>query len=378
MCRFLRETSGAGSFFLPMPVVFRRCSDYDAANLQDCLQDMFATLGIEQLVRSGDRVLLKPNLIAPRLPATAVCTHPALIRALAMLVRDCGGKPCLGDSPGYASLDRCLAASGLKAVVDELGMEVVSFTPPVDVVREENLVLKRFQLAGPVMEFDRVVNVPKLKTHGMMGLTLAVKNLFGCIAGYDKARWHLRAGHNRQLFARILLDIYQTVKPDLHVLDGVLGMEGEGPTHGQPVSFGFLGASTNGIELDYAAARLIHYPGETPLSREAVSEGLLNSAEVTVAGDCAAEDIPAVKPARGSSDAAFPFQRFIRRLLVRKPVISTSRCHRCQVCVRHCPAGAMKFVDRSVRIDYKACIRCYCCHELCPHGAVQVKWGLLR
>ena len=363
---------------MPMPVVLRRCRDYDAANLLSCLQDMLAALGIERLVRSGDRVLLKPNLIAPKPPATAVCTHPAVIRALAMLVRDCGGKPCLGASPGYAALDRCLAASGMKTVVDELNLEIVSFAPPVELVRAENRVLKRFQLAGQVMEFDRVVNVPKLKTHGMMGLTLAVKNLFGCIAGYDKARWHLRAGHNRQLFARILLDIYQTVKPDLHVLDGVLGMEGEGPTHGRPVPFGFLGASADGIELDYAAARLIHYPGETPLSREAMAEGLLDPAELTVAGDCMAEDFPAVKPARGSVDAAFPFHRVIRRLLVKKPVISSSRCHRCLVCVRHCPAGAMKFVDRSVRIDYKACICCYCCHELCPHGAVQVKWGLLR
>lgn len=361
-----------------MSVVFGRCQDYEPGKLKNCLQDMISSLGAEKLIRSGDRVLIKPNLIAPRPAVDAVCTHPAIIRALAVIIRDCGGRPYIGDSPGYAPLERCLAESGIQAVVDELGIKVVSFKTQVEVSRPENRILKRFQLGGRVLEFERIINVPKLKTHGMMGLTLAVKNLFGCISGYDKARWHLRAGHNRQLFARILLDIYQTVKPDLHILDGVVGMEGEGPTHGQPVSFGILGASPDGISLDYAAARLINYPEITPVSQEAIDEGLLNPGKLKVLGDCTAEDIPAIKPARGSEDAAFPFHRLIRRLLVKKPVISSSRCHRCLVCVKHCPARAMKFIDRSVRIDYKACIRCYCCHELCPYGAVRVKWGLLR
>lgn len=361
-----------------MSVVLNCCRDYDAIELQNRLQELISTLGGERLIRPGDRVLLKPNLIAPRSPATAVCTHPAVIRALAVIVRDCGGRPCIGDSPGYAALGRCLAESGMQKVVDELEIEVVSFKATLEVDRPENRILKRFQLAGPVMDFDRIINVPKLKTHGMMGLTLAVKNLFGCISGYDKARWHLRAGHNRQLFAQILLDIYQTVKPDLHVLDGIVGMQGEGPTHGQPVSLGILGVSTDGIGLDYAAARLVHYPDPTPVSREAINEGLLDPGKLKVTGDGVIEDIPTIKPARGSDDAAFPLHRLIRRLLVKKPVISSSRCHRCLVCVKQCPARAMKFVDRSVRIDYKACIRCYCCHELCPYGAVQVKWGLLR
>ena len=361
-----------------MSVVFSSCQDYEPGKLCDRLQEMIASLGAEKLICSGDRVLIKPNLIAPRLPVTAVCTHPAMIRALAMIVRDCGGRPYIGDSPGYASLERCLAESGVQEVVRELGIEVVSFKPQVEISRPENRILKRFRLAAPVLEFDRIINVPKLKTHGMMGLTLAVKNLFGCISGYDKARWHLRAGHNRQLFARILLDIYQTVKPDLHILDGVVGMEGEGPTHGQAVSFGILGAAQDGIGLDYAAARLVHYHDSTPISREAMDEGLLDPGKLKVTGDCVMENIPAIKPARGSHDAAFPFHQLIRRLVVKKPVISSSRCHRCLVCVKHCPARAMKFIDRSVRIDYKACIRCYCCHELCPYGAVQVKWGLLR
>ncbi|NIA19547.1 MAG: DUF362 domain-containing protein [Xanthomonadaceae bacterium] len=369
---------GVPFFGWMMSVVFRCCQDYELGKLKDQLQDMISSLGAENLIHSGDRVLMKPNLIAPRPVVDAVCTHPAMIRALAMIILDCGGQPYIGDSPGYASLERCLAESGTQAVVDELGIKVVSFKTRVEVSRSENRILKRFQLAGPVLEFDRIINVPKLKTHGMMGLTLAVKNLFGCIPGYDKARWHLRAGHNRQLFARILLDIYQTVKPDLHILDGVVGMEGEGPTHGQAVLFGILAASRDGIGLDYATARFIHYPENTPVSQEAINAGLLDPGKLKVLGDCLVEEIPAIKTAKGSDDAAFPFHRLIRRLLVKKPVISSSRCHRCLVCVKHCPAQAMKFIDRSVRIDYKACIRCFCCHELCPYGAVRVKWGLLR
>ena len=298
-----------------MSVYFSCCQDYEPGKLKNCLQEIISSLGVEKLIRPGDRVLIKPNLIAPRPAVDAVCTHPAMIRALAMIILDCGGQPYIGDSPGYASLERCLADSGTQAVVDELGIKVVSFKTQVEVSRPENRILKRFQLAAPVLEFDRIINLPKLKTHGMMGLTLAVKNLFGCIPGYDKARWHLRSGHNRQLFTRILLDIYQTVKPDLHILDGVVGMEGEGPTHGQPVSFGILGASPDGIGLDYATARLIHYPDSTPISREALDEGLLDLKKLKVTSDCAIEDIPTIKPARGSSNAVF-LSRF--RLFISK------------------------------------------------------------
>lgn len=361
-----------------MSVVFSQCRSYDVKKLHNQLQNMISLLGVEQLIRPGDRVLLKPNLIAPRSAEDAVCTHPAVIRALAMIILDCGGWPFLGDSPGYASLERCLSASGMQVVIDDLKIKVVSFKAQKEISRPENRILKRFQLAEPVLDFDRIINVPKLKTHGMMGLTLAVKNLFGCIPGYEKARWHLRAGHNRQLFARILLDIYQTVKPDLHILDGVVGMQGEGPTHGQPVSFGFLGGSQDALGLDYSTARLVHYPESTSVSKEALAEGLFDSGKLQVLGDCTAEEIPTITPARGSRNAAFPFHRFIRRLLVKKPVILSSRCHRCLVCVKHCPAQAMKFIDRSVRIDYKACIRCYCCHELCPYGAIRISRGFLR
>lgn len=332
-------------------------------------------LGVDGFIQPGERVLLKPNLIAPRPAADAVCTHPEVVRAVAMIIRDCGATPFIGDSPGYASLDRCLEKSGIREVVAALDIGVVSFERQVECRRPENHILKRFNLAAPVLEFDRVINLPKLKTHGMMGLTLAVKNLFGCIPGLSKAHWHMRAGHQRQLFARILLDLYQTIKPDLHILDGIVAMEGEGPTGGVPVSLGLLGAAVDGVALDYATEQLLDYPQLTPISQQAIDDNLLIPERIEVAGDFPEHRRP-LKTARGSRDAAFPLHRLVRRLVVKNPVISSSRCHRCLVCVKHCPAQAMKFVDRSVRINYNTCIRCYCCHELCPYHAVRVRWGL--
>ncbi len=357
-----------------MPVYLAAGGDYGDGRLRPLLERALAELGLDAVIRPGDRVLLKPNLIAPRPPESAVCTHPEVVRAVAGLLRDLGARLYLGDSPGYASLERCLERSGLAAVMKEMDIARADFTRRFDCHRPENRVLRRFQLAAAVREYDHLVNLAKLKTHGMMGLTLAVKNLFGCLVGFDKARWHLRAGHDRRQFARLLLDIYQTVAPVFNLVDGIVAMEGEGPTGGRPVALGIIGLAADGIALDYALERLVNYPEATPVTHEALAAGWLRPERLEYRGRLPAAGM-SLQPARGARSAAFFGHRLLRRLVVRKPVVSFSRCHRCLVCVKHCPAGVMKFVDGSVRINYNGCIRCYCCQELCPHGAVTVRWG---
>ncbi len=361
---------------LPVHVYFDLCSEYKAEIIADSLRRGLSALNLERAVKSGDRVLLKPNLVMAKAPELAVTTHPEVVRAVAMVLNDCGARLYLGDSPGFGSLEHCLEKSGLKTVMRKMDIDMVSFEQETVIQEPENLVAKKLVLAKAAFDYDKIVNLPKLKTHSMMGTTLAVKNLYGFIPGLRKVKWHLRAGHDRRLFARMMLDIYQQVVPTWNFLDGIEAMEGEGPTRGQPRDCGLLALSADAPLLDYLVEKWIGYPELTPLSLEAQSLGWLPEERLCACGSAVEKPLyPAIKPAKGAPQATFPGQRFWGRILVRRPLIIRSRCHLCSVCVQHCPAEVMKLVDGKIVIDYKRCIRCYCCQELCPYGAVRVGYG---
>ncbi|MBN2808204.1 MAG: DUF362 domain-containing protein [Deltaproteobacteria bacterium] len=363
---------------MPASVYLDSCLAYKAETIAESLRRGLSALNLEDSVRSGDRVLLKPNLIMAKAPELATTTHPEVVRAVAMVLKDCGARLFLGDSPGFGSLDRCLEKSGLQSVMKKMDIAKVYFTEETTVMDNNNLIAKKLTLATAAFAYDKIINLPKLKTHSMMGSTLAVKNLFGFIPGLMKIKWHLRAGHNRQLFARIMLDIYRQVTPVWNFIDGIVAMEGEGPTGGQPRHCGLLALAAEAPLLDCLVEKWSGLSAMTPISQEAQKLGWLPAERLVAAGPAAASPLsPALKPAQGATRATFPGQRLWRRLLVLKPQITRSRCQLCRVCVQHCPAQAMQLLNNKIVIDYKRCIRCYCCQELCPYGAVRVGYGLV-
>lgn len=356
---------------------FDLCSEYNAEAIADSLRRGLSALNLGDSVKRGDRVLLKPNLIMAKAPELAITTHPEVVRAVAMVLKECEARLYLGDSPGFGSLEHCLDKSGLQAVMDEMDITMVSFVEETTSHDPKNLVAKKLTHAAAAREYDKIVNLPKLKTHSMMGSTLAVKNLFGFIPGLRKAKWHLRAGHDRQLFAQVMLDIYKQVTPVWNFLDGIVALEGEGPTSGQPRHCSLLALSADAPALDCLVEKWIGCPEMTPITQQADNLGWLPEEKLVAIGPAADKPLsPVIKPAKGAAQATFPGQRLWRRIFVRKPIISRSRCHRCRVCVQHCPAQAMKLVDGKIVIDYKRCIHCYCCQELCPYGAVRVGYGI--
>ena len=355
---------------------FDFCDSYDSAKIAASLRAGLDDLGLNRSIKAGDQVLLKPNLVTGKDPRLAVTTHPEVVRAVAMVLSDCGARLSLGDSPGFGSLAGVLEKCGLQPVLREFAITVVPFSEEKVVFDKGNLVAKRLPLAAAVFEFDHIVNLPKLKTHAMMGSTLAVKNLFGCVPGLKKAAWHLRAGHDRHFFARIMLDIYRHVTPVWNFLDGITGMEGEGPTGGTPRNFNLLALSAAAPALDCLVEKWLGFPAPSPLILEAEKLGLLPAAGFLACGPAADKVLkPPIKEAKGAMEATFPGQRLWRRLFVKRPKISKARCHLCRVCVQHCPAQVMKLVDAKIVIDYKRCIRCYCCQELCPYGAIHIGLG---
>ena len=356
------------------------CRSYEAA--AEAVERALEPLGgIEAFVKPGQRVLLKPNLLSASGPEAAVTTHPEIVRALVGLVKAAGGMPAVGDSPGLQSARRVAERCGILAVCEEEQIELVEFDEEIQVDNKIPGPYKKLQLARAALDVPVVVNLPKLKTHVQMAMTAGVKNLFGCVVGKGKAQWHFKAGADRDLFAEALLGIYGTIAPALTILDGVVGMEGDGPAGGRPRKFGLVAAAADAVALDAVAARLAGFRiEEIPLlaAARAAGVGRTDLAEIEVLGDEIAPFDPPMARSRGQStfwSLPRPLRRFAKRHLIPKPVIIRERCARCGRCAEACPQDAIARAERGMAIDRAKCIACFCCHEMCPERAVDVRRG---
>lgn len=364
-------------------VVLEKTPDYSSDAVRNAMVRLLEPLGgMGAFVRPGERVLLKPNMLSAKSPEAAVTTHPAVVRAVIDLVREAGAIPFVGDSPGIGKLPRVAEKCGILQVLAETGTELVEFTESVQVAGPG--LFKRFELAQPYLEADRLINLPKLKTHGMMTMTCAVKNLFGAVVGAGKIAWHLRAGEDRDLFARMLLEMYQIRKPDLNIVDAITAMEGDGPSSGDPRQVGLLIAGANAVSVDVVAAEILRIPKKLLyLERVAAKMELcgVERSTIQVAG-CPVNEarvgdfrLPPI------SDVQFGLPRFlsrhIRHYFTAYPFPLPEKCKLCGICRDACPPGAMEIRNGSLEIDYPRCIRCFCCRELCPEHALGVREGSL-
>lgn len=367
-----------------MPIVsIEKVADYDQNLVKAGLVRLLEPLGgMTAFVRPGERVLLKPNMLYGKPPEAAVTTHPAVLRGVIELVQEAGGIVLVGDSPGIGSLRAVARRSGMLEAIEATGAELVEFTE----VREVSSggVFKRFEVAVPYLEADRVINLPKLKTHEMMTLTCGVKNLFGVVVGAAKPAWHLRAGDDRELFARMLLELYQVRPPDLTIVDAVVAMEGDGPGSGDPCQVGLLLAGDNPVAIDTIAAEIAGIPRHLLyVERQAERLGLGGADRGTITTVGTPLDDIHLQPFRlpPIADVQFGLPRFLktrlRNQLTTRPVVKGEKCRLCNICVNACPPGAMRINNGRVEVDYRHCIRCFCCRELCPEAALEVKKGQL-
>lgn len=342
--------------------------------------------GLGKFVSSGDNVVLKPNLVMARPSSVPACTNPVVFKAVAELLLELGANVTAGDSPGMGSARKVAESAGILDVAAELGIELVEFTPQE--VATPNGTFKKLVLAKELLEADVVINLPRLKTHGQMLLTAATKNMFGAVVGSRKFEWHYRAGKDYNAFARMIYEISDCIKADLHILDAVVAMDGMGPTAGKPNATGFMAAGVDSIAID---ATMMEILGRDPMDLYMIQEA-------TKAGDIAwqskeviGENIADLKPEKWSwpksvdlgliagtvLDRNPTINKFFRKFATVYPKASAKRCVKCNACVKICPAKAMTMGKNKVEIDYDKCIRCFCCHELCPHEAMDTKGGTL-
>ena len=375
------------------PVALVECKEYDQKLVDEALKRALDLLGgIDKFIHPGQKVLLKINLLSGKEPEKAVTTHPTVLRGMIKLIKELGATPLVGDSPAaegnnnYEKYLKILTVAGLKEVADETGTEILHFNSSrVDITNPEAHVFKKFTISGELSKADVLINMPKLKTHGLALLTGSVKNTFGCIPGMLKGQLHMRAPH-RPEFSQMIVDFYTFLKPKivLNIMDAVIGMEGNGPGSGDPREIGAILAGVDGVAVDSVACRIV---GKDPYAlltckfAEEQGRGIANPDKIDILGDKIEKFLIndfKVLEADVSSSRLFSFIiRTFRSPTTAKPVVSAKKCTKCNTCVENCPVNAMTMDKKSPVIDYNTCIRCYCCQEVCPEGAVTLKKGIL-
>jgi len=378
----------------PLDVSVVPCDDYGPETAKAALREVLSPLGGLDFVKRGDRVLIKANLITFLKPDKAATTHPALLTALTELLRERGASVVIGDSPGgpfsLPYLKRVYAATGLTDC-EKAGATLNRNTRIREADFPEARVMKHFTYTAYLDDCDHIIDFCKLKTHGMMGLTGGCKNMFGAIPGTDKPEYHYRYP-NPTDFSRMLVDINAYFRPVLTICDGVMAMEGNGPSMGKPRKMGLLAASKSPHQLDLVLAALIRMDRtDVPTLEAAYERGLIpaTAGELSVSEGwerfiCPTFETIGVKRGLLFTDDSKgligkAWAGILKVAVQPRPQSKGEDCIGCGECAKVCPAKAIVMVDKKPAIDYKTCIRCFCCQEFCPVGAMKVRrTGLSR
>lgn len=381
---------------MPRPIVSLIPIDsyHDAVRLDDALRRALEPFGgMSAFVQPGQRVLLKPNLVAPAHADAAVCTHPAIAAAVARAVVEAGAVTCdVGDGPGVAQATAVARSCGIgDALKDIPEAKVVDFIETATYTQPENRILKHLDLTAELGRHDVLITLPKLKTHCQMALTCAIKNQYGLIPGSTKAQLHFRF-QDREIFSDLIIDINRTARPALAIVDAIVAMEGPGPSGGTPRQVGALIVGTDLAAVDTVAAALIGLsPAEVPLlvAAERAGYGCTRLDEIDVRGarveELAVPDFKLVKaPTNMLRLLPLPIfmLKWLRRQFVAKPVIRRQDCIRCGRCRDGCPIRPPAIdplaPETQPTLNDKTCIRCYCCHEFCPVKAIDLQYGAIE
>ena len=329
-------------------VVLLPCREYDEEKIYMLLKQGLDFLGgVETLIPKDAKILLKPNLLKKAEVEKAVITHPVVVGVFAGILRESGYENIvLADSCGHGTTQAVIRGTGMDTYLEKYHIPAVDYSEGVKTAYPQGVQAKEFILPKELLEQDCVISLSKMKTHALERITGAVKNSYGFVYGFHKAKGHTQYP-SADSFARMLIDLNKCVAPKLYVMDGIVAMEGNGPGSGDPVPMNVLLMSTDPVALDSVFSRLVYlkpemvptnYHGENIWTRMA---GALN-------------------------------------IFQKKPYIEADKCVRCGICVQSCPVPG-KAVDfrkgkgKPPVYDYRKCIRCFCCQEMCPKKAIKVK-----
>lgn len=245
--------------FMKSKVHIKKLESYSLDNVESFVRDALSAIDAkESLFSSGQKVLLKPNLLRGFSPEHCVTTHPVVVEAMCRVLKDFSvGQITISDSPALGSLEAVASKAGYDPLKKKYGVKIVPLTDPIPFENEEGV--PHLKIAGCLKEFDRIINLPKVKSHCQMAMTLAIKNLFGLVIGKRKPILHCLVKNDKIKFGKMLIDIARHVNPCLTLADGIEAMQGQGPINGSPYPLGVLIASTDMTSLDRVAAEILMF-----------------------------------------------------------------------------------------------------------------------
>jgi uncharacterized protein (DUF362 family)/NAD-dependent dihydropyrimidine dehydrogenase PreA subunit len=344
--------------------------------------------GMSQFVKPDEKIVLKVNLLQGVAPEKAVTTHPKVVTAAGRLVKQAGAVPIIADSPGAGlpynkkTLDRVYRITGMHQAAEATGIAVNFDAGYQSIKYPQGKLLKNFEVITPVLQANGVINLCKFKTHTLMSMTGAVKNIFGVIPGYAKPGYHGLMQQKAQ-FADMLLDLAAYVSPSLSIMDAVVGMEGNGPNSGSPRKVGWLLAAANPLALDVITAEMMGLPREyNPLLMASQRRGMQPNRieDVQLIGADMAEmrvpdfKLPTTLTREDHSGFLALLLPLFKNMSARRPHVDQAKCTACGQCFKACPVKAIT-MDKVSCINNSKCIRCYCCHEMCSEDAIDLQAG---
>lgn len=364
-----------------------RCRDYDEKAVRGAVRQALTLIGgLGEVVKKGNRILVKPNMLSAKPPESGVDTHPAVVQAVVELLKEEGVEVLIGDSPGGImknGLSHYWEISGYKRVSEVTGAKLVSLEEnSQEISVPHGVIYQKLYISRAALEVDAIITLPKLKTHDLTLYTGAVKNLMGLIPGLGKAEIHKRCPKPDTL-GEAMADIFSVMKPAMAILDGVTGMEGSGPISGKLRNIGVILASKDSLALDTIAQAMIGLkPFDVPTTKAAAKRnlGVSDLKEIEVLGeplDKVSIDDFILPPNARIRRIPAPILSLIARQVMVKPVPLHNKCTRCLVCIENCPVDAISLVAGYPEINYRKCILCLCCRELCPSDAVGIRKSLL-
>lgn len=357
------------------------CKDYSKENTEAAVHTALEAFGGAAALAGGKRVLIKANLLMSSSPDKAVTTHPSIIEALAREFIAAGCEVEIADSCGGVYTEEVLrklyAVCGMSRVAESTGAKLNYDLSSFELEIPNGARLKKAQVISPVKRADFIISAAKMKTHGLTYYTGAAKNMFGVIPGLQKAAMHSRFPE-KHAFCEMLVDLCEAVSPDFSIIDGVVGMEGAGPSGGNPKSVGVLVASRNPYAADLAAIDIMGLARDkSPLHANAIKRGLVGEPELcgSPLTDFRVGFEPAYKHAPKTSLTIIPggVWKFVSRIFAAYPNVIKEKCVGCGECAKSCPEQTIEIKDKKAVISYKKCIRCYCCQEMCPARAIKIE-----
>ncbi len=369
------------------------CNNYDRDNVFNAVNNAVKSLGnVNEIIKPNKRILIKPNLLSAYLPEQAITTHPEVVRAVVRIVKYFGAIPIVGDSPGNLlnGIEHIWEKTGMLAMAKEENIELVNFEKFGSIeVSIQHPTIKQICVTKALIEYDAIINIPKLKTHTLMGFSCGIKNFYGVIPGTGKMEYHKLAPAPYD-FSYLLSEIYRMVKEKLlfTLVDGIDGLEGNGPSlSGKKRSFNIVAASKDTVSLDVFFLSKFGFKLKDNILIKPLREknlGNVNLKNIICVGD----DISKFNFEKVKLPVTKKFINFLPRKITRfiakclgyfiwvAPVINNRKCVNCLQCIKHCPANTIYFVKGETEhpiVKRNNCISCFCCHELCYHKAIDIK-----